>query len=120
MLRLPGVLNNLAYMLANEMNQPALALPHIERAMAISDQIPEFIDTYGYLLWKAGRLDEAETALLRSLRIRPSALANYHLAEVLAAQGNPAQARTAIQQARGLDPDPELAASIEDLEQRIR
>ncbi|MGA1225520.1 MAG: tetratricopeptide repeat protein [Phycisphaerales bacterium] len=105
---------------ADCLDDPARGLPHIERAMAISDQIPEFIDTYGYLLWKAGRLDEAETALLRSLRIRPSALANYHLAEVLAAQGNPAQARTAIQQARGLDPDPELAASIEDLEQRIR
>ncbi len=116
----PQTLNNLAFLCGDCLDDPARGLPHIERAMAISDQIPEFIDTYGYLLWKAGRLDEAETALLRSLRIRPSALANYHLAEVLAAQGNPAQARTAIQQARGLDPDPELAASIEDLEQRIR
>ncbi|MHC4833404.1 MAG: tetratricopeptide repeat protein [Planctomycetota bacterium] len=116
----PQTLNNLAFLCGDCLDDPARGLPHIERAMAIADRVPEFIDTYGFLLWKAGRLEEAETNLLRSLRLRPTALANYHLAEVLAAKGNPAQARTAIQQARGLEPDPELAASIDDLEQRLR
>jgi len=116
----PQTLNNLAFLCGDCLDDPERGLPHIERAMAVADRVPEFIDTYGFLLWKAGRLDEAETNLLRSLRLRPTALANYHLAEVLAAKGNPAQARTAIQQARDLDPDPDLAASIDDLEQRIR
>ena len=86
----------------------------------ITRSLTEYLDTYGYLLWKAGRLPEAEEALLRSLRVKPTALANYHLAEVLAARGNVAQARTAIQRAKGLEPDAKLSATIEELENRIR
>ncbi len=82
--------------------------------------MPEYFDTFGYLLWKAGRLQEAEETLLRSLRLKQTALANYHLAEVLAARGNVAQARTAIQRARDLQPDDSLSSRIDDLEIRIR
>jgi len=116
----PQTLNNLAFLCGDCLGDPERGIPYIEQAIAMADRVAEFVDTYGYLLWQAGRLDEAETNLLRSLRLRPTALAHYHLAEVLLAKGNPTQARTAIQQARNLDPDPDLAASIDDLEQRLR
>ena len=116
----PQTLNNLAFLCGDCLDQPARGLPYIEQAISITGNVPEYLDTYGFLLWKAGRLPDAEEALLRSLRLKPTALANYHLAEVLAARGNVAQARTAIQRARGLEPDAKLAATISELENRIR
>ena len=116
----PQTLNNLAFLCGDCLDQPARGLPYIEQAISITGNVPEYLDTYGFLLWKAGRLSDAEEALLRSLRLKPTALANYHLAEVLAARGNVAQARTAIQRARGLEPDAKLAATISELENRIR
>ena len=116
----PQTLNNLAFLCGDCLDQPARGLPYIEQAISITGNVPEYLDTYGFLLWKAGRLPEAEEALLRSLRVKPTALANYHLAEVLAARGNVAQARTAIQRAKGLEPDAKLSVTIEELENRIR
>lgn len=116
----PQTLNNLAFLCGDCLDQPARGLPYIEQAISITGNVPEYLDTYGFLLWKAGRLPDAEETLLRSLRIKPTALANYHLAEVLAARGNVAQARTAIQRAKDLAPDATLATTIEELENRIR
>ncbi|MGA0173552.1 MAG: tetratricopeptide repeat protein, partial [Phycisphaerales bacterium] len=116
----PQTLNNLAFLCGDCLDEPARGLPYIEQAISISGSVPEYFDTFGYLLWKAGRLQEAEETLLRSLRLKQTALANYHLAEVLAARGNVAQARTAIQRARDLQPDDSLSSRIDDLEIRIR
>ncbi|MFZ9692849.1 MAG: tetratricopeptide repeat protein, partial [Phycisphaerales bacterium] len=116
----PQTLNNLAFLCGDCLDQPARGLPYIEQAISISGSVPEYFDTYGYLLWKAGRLPEAEETLLRSLRLKQTALANYHLAEVLAARGNVAQARTAIQRARNLEPDGSLSGRIDELETRLR
>lgn len=116
----PQTLNNLAFLCGDCLDQPARGLPYIEQAISITGNVPEYLDTYGYLLWKAGRLPEAEEALLRSLRLKPTALAHYHLAEVLAARGNVAQARSAIQRAKDLEPDPSLSTRIDELESRLR
>ncbi len=116
----PQTLNNLAFLCGDCLDQPARGLPYIEQAISLTGNVPEYLDTYGFLLWKAGRLPDAEDALLRSLRLKPTALANYHLAEVLAARGNVAQARTAIQRAKGLEPDPSLSGRIDELESRLR
>ena len=112
-------LNNLAFLLADCGGDPQRGLGYIERAMRASPNVPEFLDTYGFVLWKCDRLVDAESALLRSLRIRPTALANYHLAEVLASRGAPAQARTALQRALELGPDDPTRASIERLAREL-
>jgi|GEM_PF-1406628 len=115
----PQTLNNLAFLCADCLGDANRALPHIERALSISPNTPEYLDTYGFVLWKAGRLPQSEEMLLRSLRLRPTALANYHLAEVLAARGNAAQARTAIQRARTLDPSEKIRTDLDALEARL-
>ncbi len=116
----PQTLNNLAFLCGDCLDDPTRGIPYIEQAIALSGNVAEYLDTYGYLLWRAARLDEAEETLLRSLRIRESALANYHLAEVLAARGNTAQARTAIQRSKSLNPSPDLQTSLADLESRLQ
>jgi len=115
----PQTLNNLAFLCADCLGDANRSLPHIERALSISPNTPEYLDTYGFVLWKAGRLPQSEEMLLRSLRLRPTALANYHLAEVLAARGNAAQARTAIQRARTLDPSEKIRTDLDALEARL-
>lgn len=115
----PQTLNNLAFLCADCLGDANRALPHIERAVSISPNVPEYLDTYGFVLWKAGRLPQAEEMLLRSLRLRPTALANYHLAEVLASRGNAAQARTAIQRARTLSPSDKIRTDLDALEARL-
>jgi tetratricopeptide (TPR) repeat protein len=115
----PQTLNNLAFLLADCGGDPARAIAYIERAMRIATNVPEFIDTYGFVLWKLGRLADAEAALLQSLRIRPTAAAQYHLAEVLAARGAAPQARTALLRAIELGPDDATRASIERLQREL-
>lgn len=115
----PQTLNNLAFLFADCLSDPARGIPYIERAVRIAPGVAEYLDTYGFVLWKAGRLADAEEALLRSLRARPTAAANYHLAEVLAARGNAATARTALQRALQLGPDDKTREAIERLSRAL-
>lgn len=115
----PQTLNNLAFILADCLSDPTRAIPYIERAIRLSPNTAEYLDTYGFALWKAGRMADAEEALLRSLRVRPTALANYHLAEVLASNGNAAAARSTLQRALQLGPDEKTRQAIERLSRAL-
>jgi tetratricopeptide (TPR) repeat protein len=92
MLRLPGVLNNLAYMLANDMDQPKLALPHIERAANLVGDSPQILDTLGWVQVKLGNYREAIGALTRAVELGVQgngdvAEYHYHMAEAYAREG---------------------------------
>ncbi|UCG32046.1 MAG: tetratricopeptide repeat protein [Phycisphaerales bacterium] len=92
MVNLPGVLNNLAYMLANDMDQPELALPHIERAANLVSDSPQILDTLGWVQVKLGRYREAIGALSRAVELgvesgRDVAEYHYHVAEAYAREG---------------------------------
>lgn len=79
-------LNNLAYLLMDQMNDPKAALPYARRVNdTISDndsQKPNVLDTLGWNLVLLGEYDEAIRCLRRALEMNPNVAAiRYHCAE---------------------------------------
>ncbi|MHC4653809.1 MAG: tetratricopeptide repeat protein [Planctomycetota bacterium] len=63
-----GVLNNLAYMLANINERLTEALQYAERSLQARPNRPDFLDTYAYVLHKNGRNSEAAESLQAALQ----------------------------------------------------
>jgi tetratricopeptide (TPR) repeat protein len=80
------VMNNLAYMYANDTDQPDKALPYAEKAATIMPQNADILDTYGWTLARLARHGEAEKHLLRAIQLSETptqaALPRYHLGYV--------------------------------------
>jgi len=81
-------LNNLAYLLANDLKQPKLALPYIQRAEAIKGDDPNVIDTLGWVQFLLKEPVRAEQTLRRSVSMFPTPISRYHLGRVLEAKGD--------------------------------
>lgn len=62
------VLNNLAYILADSGMDVQKALEYAERAYNTKPNSPEVLDTYGYVLLKNGKAEQANEFLQRSLQ----------------------------------------------------
>lgn len=74
-------LNNLAYLLANDLAKPRVALPYAQRAVAIADT-PETLDTLGWIYVGLGQYSRAIAELGRAVRLNPDfTLSYYHLGE---------------------------------------
>lgn len=74
------VLNNLAYLYTNDLNQPRRALPYATEAAKRWSDNAKVLDTYGWTLAKLKRYAEAEQALVRAVQLeRPLAVSRYHL-----------------------------------------
>jgi tetratricopeptide (TPR) repeat protein len=63
-----NVLNNLAYMLAENNERLPDALQYAKRAFDISPNDPSFMDTYGYVLYKNGKVSQAAELLVAALQ----------------------------------------------------
>jgi general secretion pathway protein G len=74
------VLNNLAYLYTNDLNQPRKGLPLAEKAAQLSPDNVRVLDTYGWTLAKVDRMADAEGALIRAVQLEgPLAVSRYHL-----------------------------------------
>ncbi len=74
-------LNNLAYVLAEEMDQPAKALVYAKQAASQNPQ-PETLDTFGWVLVKLGRYQDAISELTLAIQRDPYFVAaRAHLGE---------------------------------------
>lgn len=74
------ILNNLAYLYTNDLNQPRKALPYAAGAARRIPSNARVLDTYGWTLAKIGRLVDAERALARAVQLeKPLAASRYHL-----------------------------------------
>ncbi|MHC4423897.1 MAG: tetratricopeptide repeat protein, partial [Planctomycetota bacterium] len=62
------VLNNLAYMLAENNERLAEALEYAKRALEARPNNPSFLDTYAYVLYKNGKLPEADEFLQAAIQ----------------------------------------------------
>jgi Tfp pilus assembly protein PilF len=62
------VLNNLAYTLADSEMDVGKALEYAERAYNMTPNNPEILDTYGYVLLKNGKAEQANEFLQRALQ----------------------------------------------------
>ncbi len=122
----PGILNNYAYLLAVKLKQPRRAEPFAQRANADAAQDiasgaychnSNILDTLGWVRFLNGERLGATAALRRSLRYSPPPVAYYHLAKVLAAQGNLDAARNILQ--RGIIIARQAAVPILSREQTL-
>src|SRR5207247_5539831 len=77
-------LNNLAFLLAEDLNAPERALPYAERLPRLRPKDPAILDTVGWVYFKAGNDDKAREYLLKSLDLDDkSPTTHMHLAYVL-------------------------------------
>lgn len=102
------VLNNYAYFLSLEGRDLNRALEMASRAVALTDNNPTYLDTYAWVLFKLGRLDEAKRYLQQAVAFdgRKSPELMIHYGDVLAALGEHFMAETYWKKAleKGYDP----------------
>lgn len=80
--------NALGYLWLEHDKNLSEAAQHIERAMALSNGRDGFItDSMGWLRFKEGRFEEAETYLRKAFQMQPDLDIALHLAEVLLVNG---------------------------------
>ena len=63
------VLNNYAYFLSEEDRELEKALVMAEKVMKLEPGNATYIDTYGWVLYKLGRFDEAKKAIQQAIAI---------------------------------------------------
>ncbi|MCH7719496.1 MAG: tetratricopeptide repeat protein [Planctomycetes bacterium] len=133
-----SALNNLAYILADELGQPEQALPYAKRAALLSERrgasdvgmsgkwAPIF-DTLGWVHARLGDFADARGELSRAVQADPQFLpAYYHLAEVYRMQGDFDQAKqfldrvTQIISARSVSSDAAYRTKIDEASDKIR
>ncbi|MCF7221861.1 tetratricopeptide repeat protein [Marilutibacter chinensis] len=100
-----AALNALGYTLADRTDRYREALELINRARAAEPENAAIIDSYGWVLYRLGRNEEAVIELRRALAMQEDAEIAAHLAEVLWVMGKRDEARRIFDKARALDPD---------------
>lgn len=93
-------LNNLAYILVSELDEPVAALQYALEAVKI-DENPASLDTLGWIYAIMGNYDSAIAELSRAIRLDPNqALALYHLGDVYRRAGRFNDASTILESSR--------------------
>jgi tetratricopeptide (TPR) repeat protein len=99
-------LNYLGYMLADKGIRLDESLDMIRRALEQEPENGAYLDSYGWVLYRLGRLPEAETQLKRALEsMDTDPIVHEHLGDVYHAMGDGAKARQEWQEALKLDPE---------------
>jgi len=100
-----NALNALGYTLADRTTRYAEALEMIDRARAAEPDSAAIIDSYGWVLYRLGRLEEALVELRRAYALQKDPEIASHLGEVLWMLGRKDEARRYFDEARRLDPE---------------
>ncbi|WP_052101336.1 tetratricopeptide repeat protein [Novilysobacter arseniciresistens] len=100
-----AALNALGYTLADRTDRYQEALELINRARAAEPDNAAIIDSYGWVLYRLGRAEEALVELRRAFALQKDAEIGAHLGEVLWVLGQREEARRYFEQAREIDPD---------------
>ena len=114
-------MNNLAWILSEQMDQPEEALSLANKGLGISPDYLDLIDTRGVIYYRLGRLDQAEQDLAKAAGLYPlghpaGVGARVHLAQVYAKQGKRQDAARLLREA--LDMQARFGGlSAEELEQ---
>lgn len=103
--------NALGYSLAERSLRLGEARELIESALEIGGQEPAIVDSLGWVAFREGKLDEAETLLRRAYRARLDTEIAAHLAEVLWARGNQDEARRLLDETSARDGSNEVLRS---------
>lgn len=100
-----AALNALGYTLADRTTRYQEALELIDRARAAEPDEAAIIDSYGWVLYRLGRNEEALVELRRAFTLQKDAEIAAHIAEVLWVMGKQDEARKFFEESRKLDPD---------------
>lgn len=100
-----AALNALGYTLADRTTRYQEALELIDRARAAEPDNAAIIDSYGWVLYRLGRMEEALTELRRAYSLQKDPEIATHVGEVLWALGRKDEARRYFEEARKLDPE---------------
>lgn len=100
-----AALNALGYTLADRTQRYQEALELIERARIAEPDNAAIIDSYGWVLYRLGRHQEALVELRRAYTMQKDAEIAAHVAEVLWVLDRKDEARKYFDEARKLDPD---------------
>jgi len=99
----PVAMNNLAYMLADTLKKPELAVVYAEKAARQAPGASAVLDTLGWIYTLLGQYHKAVAALRRAVNLEPeSALLHYHLAEAYIGKQDKPSALRELQRAREL------------------
>ncbi len=94
-------LNNIAYLLSDEVSKPAEAIPYAERAKRLEPNNPEILDTLGWALSLSNRHGEAIGTLLRALQVdKDNVPALYHLGVAYMKNGETEEAKARLEAAK--------------------
>ena len=109
-------MNALGYTLADSGQHLDEATQLLTKALKAKPQEPAIIDSWGWLQYRLGHLDEAEQTLRRAWDKSKDADIGVHLGEVLWKRGKQDQARAVFAQVRKIDPSSKtLHAALERL-----
>jgi len=100
-----ATLNALGYTLADRTTRYAEALELIDRARVADPDNAAIVDSYGWVLYRLGRNQEALTELRRAYTLQKDPDIAAHLGEVLWMLGEKNEARRYFEESRKLDPD---------------
>jgi len=100
-----AALNALGYTLADRTTRYQEALELIDRARAAEPDEAAIIDSYGWVLYRLGRNEEALVELRRAFTLQKDAEIAAHIAEVLWVLGRQDEARKYFDESRKLDPE---------------
>ncbi len=111
-----NALNALGYTLADRTDRYAEAQRYLHKAIELQPDEAVIIDSYGWLQFKRGNLQEALSYLRRAYDKLKEAEIAAHLVEVLWAMGRKQEAREVFSEALGLVPDQQ---ELLDLQRRF-
>lgn len=100
-----AALNALGYTLADRTTRYQEALELIDRARAAQPDNAAIIDSYGWVLYRLGRYEEALIHLRHAYTLMKDPEVAAHIAEVLWVLGRKDEANRYFEEARKLDPD---------------
>jgi len=100
-----AALNALGYTLADRTTRYQEALELINRARTAQPDNAAIVDSYGWVLYRLDRIDDALVELRRAFSLQKDAEIAAHLGEVLWVAGKRDEARKYFDEARKIDPE---------------
>ena len=113
-------INNLAYLLADNLGQADAALPLASRARQLAPDNAQVLDTVGWIEFRAGKEALATTTLTRSVQLKPLPANCYHLAMALYGQGQQSRADEMLAKARDLAEEAADVTILAAINQRLQ
>jgi len=117
-------LNNLAFLLADDLKDPQTALPLARRAVEVADNAPQqranVLDTLGWVQHRAGDSQAAVETLTRSVRLYAMVANHQHLARVYLETQRPSAAREELMKARQIAEDTDNQQAIKVIDEMLR